>query len=146
MNDDPVRVLVTLESRQDGGKSERREYAGTLYRKPNAVYVRYEDRSEAEAHIGTTVRWDGRELRIVRRGAVDGEQSFAAGRVTAGRYRSRAADLELETKTTVVKADPGDWANGPFPLRLRWVYKLKVNGQPAGRFEITLSLREELSE
>ncbi|EXX85992.1 hypothetical protein BG53_06685 [Paenibacillus darwinianus] len=146
MNNDPVPVRVTLESRQDGGKSERHEYRGTFYRKPNAFYLRYEDQADTAAYVGTTVRWDGRELRIVRRGAVEGEQSFAAGCVTTGRYRSQAADLELETKTTVMKADPGDWTGGDFPLRLRWAYKLKVNGQSAGRFEIKLSLREEQSE
>ena len=81
-------VTVEVESRQDGRLAERKTHAGKLYDKAGALYLRYEEPAEAGGRIGTTLRWDGRELRLARGGAVESVQTFAPGKRTPGAYRS----------------------------------------------------------
>jgi|HigsolmetaGSP12D_1036236.scaffolds.fasta_scaffold00069_29 uncharacterized beta-barrel protein YwiB (DUF1934 family) len=145
---EPQKVTVRLESRRDG-QTTVFEYPGTLYRRGNAVYVRYEETDEQQGVSSVTVKWDGDTLRILRRGRVASDQSFAPGGRRAGSYDAPPVKLRLETETTRLQAAgapaSGPGADGPeqgvLPLAIDWEYGLWINEQWAGRFEIRLRVR-----
>jgi uncharacterized beta-barrel protein YwiB (DUF1934 family) len=151
-----IPVTVELETRHQGGEPEVRRYAGLLYPKPRGQYLVYEEGGDAGTRgmeqTRTTVRLDGEGLKLVRRGAVESEQTFAAGRVTLGSYRLPNGIFELETRThalhvdTVASGEQGMAAEWPRPLNVKvsWQYDLKLGGEPAGNFEIRLSIWEEV--
>jgi uncharacterized beta-barrel protein YwiB (DUF1934 family) len=147
-----IPVSVELETRHQGGMPDIRRYAGLLYPKPRGQYLVYEEEAGSDAgaeQTRTTVRLDGEELKLVRRGAVESEQTFAAGRVTLGSYRLPHGTFELETHTHALRVDsgaPGMETEWPRPLNVTaaWRYDLKLGGEPAGEFEIRLSIWEEV--
>jgi uncharacterized beta-barrel protein YwiB (DUF1934 family) len=137
--DESVSVAIRLESRHDGEETVT-EYAGTLFRKPQAIYIRYEESGEDGAKSAVTVRYDGKELKIVRHGEVDGEQSFAPGKRLAGSYRSPFAKLRLTTETSQLAQTGGE--NGNLPFTLDWHYDLWINEEWTSRAEVRLHIRE----
>ncbi len=151
-----IPVAVELQTRHQGGEPEIRRYAGLLYPKPRGPYLVYEEAGDAGAGGGeqtrTTVRFADGELKLVRRGAVESEQTFAAGRVTLGSYRLPNGVFELETRTHALRVDTGasdeqgmaaEWQR-PLDVTAAWQYDLKLGGEPAGNFEIRLTIREEV--
>ena len=149
-----IRVAVELETRHQGGKPDVRRYAGLLYRKPRGHYLVYEEAAAdgTETADGertkATIRWDGEELKLMRRGAVESEQTFAAGRVTTGSYRLPQGAFELETRTHELRLESGaasaaaEWPR-PVKATASWRYDLKLGGEAAGNFEIRLTIWEE---
>lgn len=137
-----IPVRIALDSRHDGRITEQADYAGMLYDKSGTLYLRYEQPADDGGTIGTTLRWDGRELRLVRSGAVESVQTFVPGRATAGTYRSPLARLELQTETHYVRAEPGGQA-GALPMTWTWAYRLTAGGEDAGQFRIRLTIRKE---
>jgi uncharacterized beta-barrel protein YwiB (DUF1934 family) len=138
-----VRVGIRLESSQEE-ETTITEYKGTLYRKPHAVFLRYEETGEDGSRSAVTVRFDGGVLRIVRRGEVDSEQSYAVGKRLAGSYKSPYMKLGLETDTDHLQMTGGD--RGGLPVTLEWRYGLWVNEEWMGRFDLRLYIQEELAE
>jgi len=147
-----IAVAVELETRHQGGQPDVRRYSGLLYNKPRGQYLVYEEEAEGGAARGertrTTIRWDGEELKLVRRGAIESEQIFALGRHTAGSYRLPQGTFALETETHELRVDSGGSSHAaewPRPLKVTafWRYDLKLGGEPAGYFEIRLTIWEE---
>lgn len=149
-----IPVAVELETRHQGGEPEIRRYAGLLYPKPRGSYLVYEEAADAGVQTRTTVRFGDGELKLVRRGAVESEQAFAAGRVTLGAYRLPSGIFELETRTHALRVDTGapdeqglgmaaEWPR-PLDVTAAWQYDLKLGGEPAGIFEIRLTIREDV--
>jgi len=136
---DQVEVAIRLESRQDGERTVT-EYRGRLFRKTKAVYLRYVETDEDEASSSVTVRYDGEELRILRQGKVDGEQSFVSGKRRQGSYTTPIGRLRLETETELLRmtGEPG----GKLPLTLDWSYGLWIEEEWTGRFELRLHIKE----
>lgn len=153
-----IRVSVELDSRHDGQPVERAAYAGKLYDKAGVLYLRYEQPVEG-GRVGTTLRWDGRELKLVRSGAVESVLTFAPGKTMAGTYGNAHGQLPVETAARYVKMEPAytaDRARGasaagvrpepdtlPLPMTWSWAYRLEVGGEAAGEFEIRLTIRKE---
>lgn len=139
--DEGIKVRVTLTSRHDEESAEQQVFPGRVYRKLNAVYIRYEQGNDQEGSTSVTVRWDKRELRLMRAGATAGRQSFIAGMTTEGDYRTAFGSFRLTALTTSLREveDVGT----RFPRQLDWTYTLDVNGEPAGVFLLNLSLQEE---
>jgi len=142
-----IPVAVELETRHQGGQPDVRRYSGLLYSKPRGQYLVYEEEAEGE-RIRTTLRLDGEGLKLVRHGAIESEQTFAAGRVTTGTYRLPQGVFELEAETHELRVESGaagaaaEWPR-PVKATAYWRYDLKLGGEPAGNFEIRLSLWEE---
>ena len=146
-----IPVAVELETRHQGGEPEIRRYAGLLYPKPRGSYLVYEEAADAGVQTRTTVRFGDGELKLVRRGAVESEQAFAARRVTQGWDRLPNRNIALETPTAALRVDTGasdeqgmaaEWPR-PLNVTAEWQYDLKLGGEPAGNFEIRLHIREE---
>lgn len=102
-----IPVNIRLESRQGAGPPVRSALTGKLYVKTGALYLRYEEAADGGGRIASTLRWDGRTLRLIRGGAVESAQTFEPGRVTGGYYRTPLVRLELRTMTHGVDVEAG---------------------------------------
>lgn len=129
-------VKIALESRQDGGETARSVLDGRLYAKAGALYLRY---AEEDGRIRSTLRWNGRTLRLVRTGDVESAQTFEPGVETGGYYRTPLVRFDLRTRTRRLRVE----ADGrSFPMVWSWAYRLEAGGADAGEFVINLTIRE----
>lgn len=128
-------VRIELESRQDGGEPARSVLGGRLYARDGALYLRY---AEEGGRIRSTLRWDGRALRLVRTGDVESAQTFEPDAETGGYFRTPLVRFGLRTRTHRLRV-----ADGPgFPMVWSWAYRLEAGGADAGEFVINLVIRE----
>lgn len=133
-------VTIALESRQDGGGAVRSVLGGRLYARDGALYLRY---AEEGGRTRSTLRWDGRTLRLVRTGDVESAQTFEPGAVTGGYYRTPLVRFDLRTRTLRLQVD----ADGSgLPMAWSWAYRLEAGGADAGEFVINLVIREADNE
>lgn len=137
------RVLIALESAQDGGARTVQTFRGEFYPKDKSVYVRYVEQDELHGPVRTLLRYSGDELRLTRRGGVESEQVFAPGSRRTGSYKSPHLSFSLETGTTELTAEQGE---GGLPLTLRWSYTLHIGDRESGRFQLRLHIREDNSQ
>ncbi|QHW31986.1 DUF1934 domain-containing protein [Paenibacillus rhizovicinus] len=146
---DKANVRITLESDIDG-EEQHNLIDGEWYRKGSTFFLRYAE-SEDGSEVRTIVRWREGELSVTRRGAVESQQTFAAGVRYNGQYESRHASFPLETETSLLWVQFGDLSKaGPseevlrpnLPLLLEWHYNLLVGGEQIGSFKIRLRAEE----
>ncbi|CAH0122331.1 MULTISPECIES: DUF1934 domain-containing protein [unclassified Paenibacillus] len=135
-------VRVRVESNHER-ETTVQEFTGVRLVKGRYVYVRYEERTEPvsggeSARTMTTVKIGDDELKIIRHGHVQSEQSFRAGRKLPGFYRSPYAQFQLSTYTRELQMDVQEAA-----MRMAWVYDLFVHGECTGRFAVQISIQEE---
>jgi uncharacterized beta-barrel protein YwiB (DUF1934 family) len=131
------RVRVRIESRQDEQDSVQ-ALLGDLYLKGDHAYIRYE---ESAAELGKTItllKVEPGQIRIIRQGDVESEQTFAPGEKRIGFYKTIQGRLELEMHTQELAAN--------IVLGLGsviWSYDLYVQGEHAGLYRIQLWIQEE---
>jgi uncharacterized beta-barrel protein YwiB (DUF1934 family) len=134
---DKQRVRIRIESKQ-GGQETLQVAQGDLYPKGKHFYIRYED---AESELGRTMtllKLETGQIRIIRQGDVESEQSFVPGERSIGFYQTNQGRLELEMATHGMSSDLNHglgWVS--------WSYDLIVQGEPAGLYEIKLVIQEE---
>ena len=134
-------VRITVYSVQDGQEAPAASYRGEYYPKGRSVYIRYEEKDELHGPVRTTIRWNGDEISLIRRGGVESEQTFAAGAAREGRYRSPHLAFRLSTETEEMTAAGGQ--DEGLPLTLAWTYRLRVEDQLSGRFQLRLHIQED---
>lgn len=134
------RAAITICSRQDGEETVE-QLQGEVFTKGSTVYIKYEQ-SVAEPKEGVTrtmIKISDNELKIMRHGMVQSEQTFQQGQRLPGFYRSPFMSFNLSTKTDhlVVKLEEtrGD---------VEWGYDLYVYDDFSGHFSISLHIQEEL--
>lgn len=136
-------ISITLESRQeDEGLQEvtTTTHAGTLYDKNDGQYLLYSDEGTS-----TSIRLGGDEVRLFRRGSMEGWQTFRLGEVTGGtlslgvnrmvlrvltshfdvQTRDEGGRIELHYQlwtgaSSDPEADPQEISLGKFQLALDW--------------------------
>jgi uncharacterized beta-barrel protein YwiB (DUF1934 family) len=132
---------VTLESLQDGQKNVMKA-AGEVIARGAQLFIRYEEaeqgpRGEAVS-VRTTIKISGSELKLIRHGSIESEQSFALGRRLPGFYRSPYTQFNLSTKTRKL-----DITREGRSLNVSWEYDLYVYEELSGQFAISLYIQEE---
>ncbi|RXZ79999.1 DUF1934 domain-containing protein [Paenibacillaceae bacterium] len=139
MRSDRRKVRITLESVQDSEVTVH-HYEGFLIKKERYVYLQYDETEAGAATVNTTVRWNRQELKIIRRGDVDSEQTFIPGLRQKGEYRTPEMRFALETVTDelIIEGDSID----NMPLLIQWSYTLWMESQHVGRFQIRLQVQE----
>ncbi|WP_274648506.1 DUF1934 domain-containing protein [Paenibacillus humicola] len=151
---DKAKVRIRLTSEVDGEKQEH-TFGGEWYRKGRSVYLRYDERDEADSEVRTTVRWREGELLVTRRGDVESEQTFVAGARRQGQYSSPHASFRLETDTSLLWMQCGDLmrteaADEPLgltlPMLIEWHYTLWIDSQQTGTFVIRLQADRETKQ
>lgn len=131
-------VSIRIES-VSGGDRIVQEASGVLYPKGDHVYLRY---AETEGELGetqTTIRLDGKEIRIVRSGDIRSEQRFSVGTPFRGYYATPQGRLELEIVTKSLRTELP--VSGSGELKAVWSYELLVGGDLAGMYRLKLEAR-----
>lgn len=138
---DKYGVSVTLASRHEGETSVLKVNGEAVHR-GGQLFVRFEEPAqgpEGAAAVRTTVKIRGDEIRIIRHGSVESEQSFRRGSRLPGYYRSAYTQFNLSTETTAL----GISRQGR-SLTASWEYDLFVYEELSGQFAISLYIQEEV--
>lgn len=130
-------VRVRIESRQ-GSETAVHAAKGELYAKGDAYYLRYAEPDSALGNTMATVKWDNRQLKIMRRGDVHSELTFESGSRTRGSYAIQQGRFELQCYTHGIERKLKDGLGS-----LSWSYDLYADGVHAGRFRLRLSIEED---
>ncbi|MGU3473610.1 DUF1934 domain-containing protein [Paenibacillus sp. D51F] len=136
-----VAVLIAIRSSQDGETAPPVTHKGEFFAKGKSRYIRYEERDELHGAVRTLIRWSGDEIRLTRRGGVESEQTFAAGSNREGSYASGHLAFRMTVETEALSAEGA--AGGLLPLTLAWTYRLRIEDQLSGRFQLRLHIQED---
>jgi uncharacterized beta-barrel protein YwiB (DUF1934 family) len=132
---------ITLESLQDGQKNVMKA-AGEVISKGAQLYVRYEEAEQGPrgetVSVRTTIKISGNELKLIRHGSIESEQSFELGRRLPGFYRSPYTQFNLSTETRSL-----DITREGRSLNVSWEYDMYVYEELSGQFAISLYIQEE---
>ncbi|AIQ15378.1 MULTISPECIES: DUF1934 domain-containing protein [unclassified Paenibacillus] len=138
---DKYGVSVTLESLQDGQRNVVKA-AGEVTARGPQLYIRYEESSQGPqgeaVSVRTTIKISDSELKLIRHGGIQSEQSFAPGRRLPGFYRSPYTQFNLSTETRKL-----DMVRNGRSLTVSWEYDLYVYEELSGQFAISLHIQEE---
>ncbi|WP_411344619.1 DUF1934 domain-containing protein [Paenibacillus sp. WLX1005] len=128
-------VRLTLRSEQDGTSSTT-EMIGQVFMKGSSLYVRYtEPPQPPQPEIRTTVKISSDEIKIMRHGGVEAEQTFRSGEQLSGFYRSPFTRFALETDTRTIHNEL-DGTMGS----IAWEYDLYAYDQLSGSFKVNLHI------
>ncbi|WP_078393048.1 DUF1934 domain-containing protein [Shouchella patagoniensis] len=114
---------------------------GDLYVKGNASYLRFKEAHTHNQDVFSTMKWDGRELMLIRQGTIIMRQSFISKEETYGRYVTPEASWETKalTETLLVQLPTGNKNKGKLYVR----YQFYLQGQSTGEHEIRLSIERK---
>ncbi|CAH1226174.1 hypothetical protein PAECIP111892_05713 [Paenibacillus auburnensis] len=141
LQSDKYGASVTLESLQ-GGQRNVMKAAGEVIARGPQLYIRYEEAEQGPqgetVSVRTTIKISGSELKLIRHGNIESEQSFVLGRRLPGFYRSPYTQFNLSTDTRKL-----DISREGRSLNVSWEYDLYVYGELSGQFAISLYIQEE---
>lgn len=113
---------------------------GDLYHKGNQDYLRFQESLSDSETVQTTMKWDGRELMLIRQGVILMRQSFIVGEETQGRYVTPEASWETKATTDKLLVQwPTDRSRG----RIHMTYQFSLQGQNTGKHSVRLTLEED---
>lgn len=138
---DKYGVKVTLISSQDGERSVLNT-KGEAIVKGEHLFIRYEEPVQGpqgeENVIRNMIKIAGSELKLIRHGSVESEQTFQKGRRLPGFYRSSYTQFNLSTQTRKLVISRSGRS-----LKVTWDYDLYVYEELSGRFALSLHIQEE---
>lgn len=139
-------VHIRIES-SGGGQSSKQQTEGELYETASgSIYVRYPDPDPSLGRTTTTVKWKENEIRVLRHGDVESDQTFVKGSRMSGSYRlaaeragtnAQARDrilLECVARTMRNKQIEGGYS-------VKWSYEMYVDGQFTGVYKLKLDIK-----
>ncbi|MCQ4088921.1 DUF1934 domain-containing protein [Saccharibacillus sp. JS10] len=133
------RVLITINSRQDEETVEQ-SLTGQVFQKDKSLYIRYEEPGASGAEsIRTLVKVTQDELKVIRHGEVESEQSFRKGEALSGFYRSPYTRFAMIAHTRELGVDMQG-----FTGKIHWEYELEVHDVISGNFAVSLTIQEEV--
>lgn len=134
MNDkDKVALTVTSHSNDE---TIRLTYTAERYVKEVNQYFRYtEDENGGMGKTVTLLKVGPEEIRVIRHGAVESEQTFAVGEHRPGFYRTDQGTLQLTTRTyeVAVRLEEGSG-------RVEWSYDLDLAGEAVGSYRLCVEV------
>ncbi|MFC0561133.1 DUF1934 domain-containing protein [Halalkalibacter alkalisediminis] len=116
---------------------------GQLFHKGSQDYLRFEEDLSDDHSVQTTMKWDGRELMLIRQGSILMRQGFIVGEETLGRYVTPDASWETKAMTEKLSVQ---WPSGKNRGRIKLVYKFMLQGQETGTHEVRLTLEEDTTK
>ncbi|MDX8361031.1 MULTISPECIES: DUF1934 domain-containing protein [Bacillaceae] len=137
----PIKVNFVSEIK-DGSKSDRVAFTtnGLYYIKGKTTYLSFNE-SEAPHEIKTIVKINEHgDVLIMRKGAVSMKQYFQQHKETYGKYRNEIGLFEMVTTTEQIKYE---WTEDKKSGYLLLTYLLRIQGELAGRYNVTIQFREE---
>jgi len=132
---DKNRVALTVTSRSNE-ETIRLSYMADRYVKGVNQYFRYtEDENGDLGKTVTLLKVGPEEIRVIRHGAVESEQTFAVGEHRPGFYRTDQGTLQLSTRTyeVAVRLEEGSG-------RVEWSYDLDLAGESVGSYQLCVEI------
>ncbi|WP_223069346.1 DUF1934 domain-containing protein [Paenibacillus caui] len=135
-------AAITLQS-SDGTETSVQHMRGEVIHAGTGTYIRYEEPEQGPTGgtTRTTVIINKNELKILRHGEIQSQQTFRPGERLPGFYRSPLTTFQLSTDTKSLEIDTnvngGSWS-------LKWAYDLYVYEELSGQFTISLQIQEEI--
>lgn len=117
------------------------EAQGELYARNGSYYLRYTEPDQDFGRTTATVKWDERQVKVIRRGGVESELTFVAGERTAGAFALPQGRVRLEVVTLGVERDMNEGLG-----TLAWSYDMYTDGDYAGRMRLRLVIEEDRME
>lgn len=137
-------VSITLVSVQAGQRNVV-NVSGKVIAKGPHLYIRYEELEQGprgeDISIRTTIKITSNQLKLIRHGGVESEQSFQLGQRLPGFYRSSYTQFNLSTETRKL-----DVVRDGRSLTVSWDYDLYVYEELSGQFAISLHIQEEQND
>lgn len=135
-----IRVLITMNSRQDE-ESVEQTLAGQVFQKDKSLYIRYEEPGASGGEgVRTLLKVTQDELKVIRHGEVESEQSFRKGGSLPGFYRSPYTRFAMVTHTRDLRVR----MQGPSG-EIHWEYELEVHDVISSHFAVSLTIQEEVN-
>lgn len=138
---DKYDVSITLVSLQDGQQNVMKAN-GEVVSKGRHLYIQYEEVDQGpqgeKVSVRTTIKIAGNQLKLIRHGGIQSEQSFESGRRLPGFYRSPYTQFNLSTETSKLEI-----MREGRSLTVVWEYDLYVYEELSGKFAISLHIQEE---
>lgn len=139
---DKYNVSITLVSLQDGQRNVV-NVNGEVIVKGTHLYIRYEELEQGprgeDISVRTTIKIASNQLKLIRHGGVESEQSFQEGQRLPGFYRSSYTQFNLSTDTQKL-----DIERHGRSITVTWNYDLYVYEELSGQFAISLHIQEEI--
>jgi uncharacterized beta-barrel protein YwiB (DUF1934 family) len=125
-----------------GDHTESYEFTtrGELFHKGSQDYLRFEESLSETDSVHTTMKWDGRELMLIRQGTILMRQGFEVGKKTFGRYVTPEASWETTATTDKLLVQ---WPSGKSRGRIQLTYQFSLQGQDTGTHQVRLTLEED---
>lgn len=135
----PVHVHFVTEIREGARKETVAfEANGQYYAKGQGTYVTFQEPNE-QGEVKTIIKIQDEQVLIMRSGAVSMRQTHVKGEWTTGTYTSELGTFALQTKTDNVLFK---WSDEKKKGQLFLTYALLLSEQEAGRYTITINLKE----
>ncbi|WP_332692116.1 DUF1934 domain-containing protein [Halalkalibacter lacteus] len=139
-------VKMRFQTKIDHGEhTESYEFTtrGQLFHKGSQDYLRFEESLSESESVQTTMKWDGRELMLIRQGTILMRQGFEVGKKTIGRYVTPEASWETTATTDKLLVQ---WPSGKNRGRIQLTYQFSLQGQDTGTHQVRLTLEEDTSK
>ena len=127
-------VMLTI-TNDNGEESTRFTYPADQYIKGANYYYRYLEDGEGMGRTSTLLKVCPDEIRIIRQGDIESEQTFAVGEMRNGYYRTPQGTLQMTTRTSRVFVDLTEGLGS-----VEWAYELQLAGEPAGDYRLRIEI------
>ncbi|MGN7384316.1 DUF1934 domain-containing protein [Paenibacillus sp. SAFN-117] len=131
-------IRLTVRSLQEDEETSR-TFTAAWYPKEKNGYIRYQEEESDMGNTTTTVKVGREEIKVIRHGDLQSEQTFILHRWIPGFYRTQQGIIHLETYTHRLAVHLVDGIG-----KICWDYELRVQGSSAGRFSLTLDTEPAL--
>jgi uncharacterized beta-barrel protein YwiB (DUF1934 family) len=129
-------VKLQITSRSDGQIIEQ-TFNAELFVKGDNCYYRYNETDENMGRTVTTLKVEPQQIRIIRHGDVQSEQSFALHSHKSFYYQTPQGRLELTTYTHEINVRLTNQVG-----RISWSYDLFVSDELSGTYSLTVEISE----
>jgi uncharacterized beta-barrel protein YwiB (DUF1934 family) len=129
-----VRLQIT--SLCEGQRIEQ-DLQASLYVKGTHLYYRYKETDANMGHTMTTLKVESDQIRILRHGDIQSEQTFVLNNNRAGFYQTAQGMLELSIFTHTLVLNLIHQVG-----TISWSYDLYVSGELSGTYLLTAVISE----
>jgi uncharacterized beta-barrel protein YwiB (DUF1934 family) len=130
-------VQLQITSRSEGQIIEQ-TFKAELYVKGDNCYYRYYETDENMGRTITTLKVEPQQIRIIRHGDIQSEQTFALRTNKTFYYETAQGRLELSTYTHEINVSLTDQVG-----TVSWSYDLFVSDELSGTYSLTVKISEE---
>jgi uncharacterized beta-barrel protein YwiB (DUF1934 family) len=129
-------VQLQITSRSEGQIIEQ-TFKAELYVKGGNGYYRYKETDENMGRTITTLKVEPQQIRIIRHGDIQSDQTFALQSHKTFFYQTPQGKLELSTFTHEINVCLTDQVG-----KISWSYDLFVSNELSGTYSLTVDISE----